>query len=558
MDRNTELKWGAVDGIDMPRSIWNRSINYKTTFNAGKLVPFLLDMDIIPGTTIKNTTSFVCRMQTPLEPIMSNLYIDIYYFRCSKYWYWEHFREMLGESNSGAWVQPIEYIRPTISSSETYTYGPNDFANYIGVRQGIAGLTWDKMAVSAYKDIWNNWFRDENLQAPEQIDKTDANLTADNTIDTGFGLLPVCKFHDYLTSLLPEPQKANGPVTTPLGTSAPVVGNGMTLGLTDTGANLGLFLGNIGGQSTIGGATNTYGTNAGTIGTGVIGNNKSMGITTDASKSGMIVDLTAATAATINALRLAFQTQKIFERDARFGTRYPEYLKGHFGVTASDLELQVPEYLGGKRVPLNITTVLNNTAGTSATDEPLGQTGAFSVTSDINEDFTKSFTKDDILMGVLCVRSDHTYQQGMPRQLTRKGRLDAYTPELSHIGNQPVYNYEIYAQGSGVVDSDGNIVDNQVFGYKEAWQEYLYKPDMITGELNSDYAQALDNWHTGDDYSTLPVLSANWIVEPVEFIDRVLAVQSTTANQFWIDMQINQTVAAPIPLDRAPGLVDHF
>lgn len=207
---------------------------------------------------------------------------------------------------------------------------------------------------------------------------------------------------------------------------------------------------------------------------------------------------------------------------------------------------------------MNITTVLNNTAGTSTTDEPLGQTGAFSVTADINEDFTKSFTKDDILMGVLCVRSDHTYQQGLPRQLTRKGRLDAYTPELSHIGNQPVYNYEIYAQGSSVVDSDGNIVDDQVFGYKEAWQEYLYKPDMITGEMNSDYAQALDSWHTGDDYSTLPVLSANWIVEPVEFIDRVLAVQSKTANQFWIDMQINQTVAAPIPLDRAPGLVDHF
>lgn len=548
MDRNTELKWGAIDGIDMPRSIWNRSINYKTTFNAGKLVPFLLDMDIIPGTTIKNTTSFVCRMQTPLEPIMSNLYLDIYYFRCSKYWYWEHFRDMLGENNSGAWVQSVEYIRPKIETTSTYNYGPNDFANYIGVRQGTAGLSWDKMAVSAYKDIWNNWFRDENLQAPETIDKTDADLTADNTIDTGFGLLPVCKFHDYLTSLLPQPQKATNAVTTPLGTSAPVI---TTNDHRDVTANPALEWS--GSTSRI-----VFDTILGTGTDGHTGYASGSAGTDYLKPNNLIADLTQATAATINALRLAFQTQKIFERDARYGTRYPEYLKGHFGVTASDLELQVPEYLGGKRVPININQIVNNTAGTASTDEPLGQTGAVSVTFDTNEDFTKSFTKDDILMGVLCVRSDHTYQQGLPRQLTRKGRLDAYTPELSHIGNQPVYNYEIFAQGASVVDTEGNIIDEQVFGYKEAWQEYLYKPDMITGELNSDYAQALDSWHTGDDYATLPVLSANWIVEPTEFIDRILAVQSSTANQFWIDMQINQTVAAPIPLDRAPGLVDHF
>ena len=272
------------------------------------------------------------------------------------------------------------------------------------------------------------------------------------------------------------------------------------------------------------------------------------GVSQIAENSGLMADLTQATAATINALRLAFATQRILEKDARFGTYYRNILKGHFGVTASDESLLVPEYLGGVRQPINIDQVLQ----TSSTDStsPLGQTGAFSITTSLNNDFTKSFSKDDILIGVMCVRADHTYSQGLPRQLTRTERLDRYWPALAHIGNQPIYNYEIFAQGTEE--------DNEVFGYKEAWQEYMYHNNRISGEMLPQYAQSLDAWHYGDDYNSLPVLSDEWIVEPTEFIDRTLAVQSETANQFWADIYITQSVSAPIPLNRVPGLVDHF
>ena len=545
MDRNTEQAYGVVDTIETPRSSWTRNFNHKTSFNAGKLVPFYVNMDIIPGTTIKNTTSIVCRMSTPIAPIMDNLYLDTYYFKCSKFWYWEHFRAMLGENKLGAWAQEIEYTEPKIKTAENNTYTIDDCATYMGMRPGISGLTFSKLAQNAYIDIWNNWFRDQNLQSPIEFDTTDSDLTVDGTINTGCGLLPVAKFHDYFTSALPEPQKGAA-ITTPLGTTAPVIGNGEAMGFN-------MSSGNAYSGSTSGTPSLQLSANGGNIGNSVTswtnaGTSQLIGVTTDPTKSGMIADLTQATAATINALRLAFATQRILEKDARFGTRYREILKGHFGVTAADESLLVPEYLGGKRIPINIETVLQN----SSTDEtsPLGQTGAFSVTTDLNEDFTKSFSKDDILIGLLCVRADHTYQQGTPRQFTRTRRLDRYWPSLAHIGNQPIYNYEIYSQGTDE--------DNEVFGYKEAWQEYLYHNNRVSGYMRSDAPQSLDIWHFADDYESLPVLSDEWIKEPVEYIDRTLAISSEVSHQFWADIAVQQVVYAPIPLNRTPGLIDHF
>ncbi|QCS36508.1 major capsid protein [Capybara microvirus Cap3_SP_441] len=548
MSRN-ELAYEVLDTIDTPRSTWQRNFTHKTSFNAGKLIPFYIDTDIIPGTTIKNKTSIVIRMSTPIAPVMDNLYLDTYYFKCSKFWYWEHFRAQMGENNQSAWTQTIEYIEPQIKML-SMEYGANDVACYMGMPINVANLEWSKLPVQAYIDIWNNWFRDENLQAPITLDKTDADLTADATINTGFGLLPVCKFHDYFTSLLPQPQKGEA-VTMPLGVAAPVSGtvkgNGLQLGVTNGTTN---FVPTTRGSNY---ASNTFGDSLGSFSEFTPGGTKTYGVTPDESKSGLVIgtayaDLTSATAATFNALRLAGATQRILEKDARFGTRYPEFLKGQYGVTAADECLLIPEYLGGKRIPINIEQVCQ----TSSTDStsPLGETGAMSVTADINEDFTKSFTKHDFLIGVCCVRAEHTYQQGIPLQFKRKRRLDTYHPSLAHIGNQPVYNFEIFAQG--------NSTDDEVMGYKEAWQEYLYKPNRISGQMLSTYTQSLDVWHYGDDYVNLPVLSSEWIVEPTEYIDRTLAVSSSVSNQFWADIYIEQIVSAPIPINRVPGLIDHY
>lgn len=553
MDRNTEAFYtGAMLNDNIQRSTWPRPFTYKGTFNTGDLVPFFCDLDVIPGMTIKNRSSYIIRMNTPKYPVMDNLYFDTYWFKIPYRTLWEHWVDFNGENENGAWTQTTEYSIPMFKTAENHVVGIHDINCHMGLRPLSQIHEFSQMGVRAYIRTYNYWFRDQNLIAPLTMYTDDSDRTLDGTALTGGTMLKAAKFHDYFSSALPQAQKSD-PVTIPLATSAPVVGNGMSLGLTNGTTNGGL------GQSGSQGVdylrlyanTQHYGeniTNNTYISSG--GNDPMagiLGVTNDATKSGLIADLSQAIAATVNAQRLAFATQRIFEHDAMFGTRYLQETVGRFGVNARFDEV-IPEYLGGVRIPLNIQQTIQNSS-TDATS-PLGFTGAFSLTSNTNEDFVKSFQEHCVVLGLGVVRADHTYQQGVARQWTRKRRLDFYWPELSHIGNQPIYNYEIY--------SDGSSTDEQVFGYKEAWAEYKYKNSIITGELNSEYAQSLDEWHYGDDYSQLPVLSQNWIEEPSTFVDRTLLIQSATHDQFTADIFIEQEITAPMPIHCNPGLIDHF
>nr|DAG78125.1 MAG TPA: Major capsid protein [Microviridae sp.] len=543
MDRNAEMFYteDMING-SIPRSKWKKSWTHKTSFNNGYLVPFFFNPDVIPGSTHKVNTTMVVRMSTPENPIMDNLYLDVFYFAVPTWTQFDKFKALMGENEDGAWTQTTEYAKPTITN--TSVYGANDLATYLGIPQQTANCEYAREGVNAYMMIYNYWFRDQNLIAPIKIDKSETNLTTDGTnnkdIQHGFGLLKAAKFHDYFTSALPEPQKGT-PLTLPLGTSAPVVGNGTTLGLTNGKTNFGLSSRT--GQSDIGDYQSAYGQ---PVGYNMLSGSSipsSIGVTTDTTKSGLIADLTQATSVAFTTIRDIAAIQHILENDGRYGTRYKEMLHGHYGAIASDEALAQPEYLGGQRIPLNIETVLQTSS--TNTDSPLGNTGAMSVTVYNNHDFTKSFSKHTIIMGICVVRADHTYQQGIARKFKKLRRLEIYTPELAHITNQPIYEYEIFANSE---------TPNNIFGYKEAWAEVKYPVNIITGELSSLYAQSLDVWHFGDIYANAPVLSKEFIEEPTEFVDRTLLISSEKHNQFIADILVEETVVAPIPLHCNPGL----
>lgn len=564
MDRNTEAFYtGAELHEGIQRSTWPRPFTYKGTFNTGQIVPFFCDLDVLPGMTIKNRSSYVIRMNTPKYPTMDNLYLDTYWFKIPYRTIWKNWCYFNGENESGSWAVTTEKEIPMFKTDASHTVGIHDINCHMGLRPLSQIKDFSQMGVRAYIRTYNYWFRDQNLIAPLTMYDDDSDRTLDGTTLTGGTMLKAAKFHDYFTSALPQAQKTDptsqgiyAGITMPLGTTAPVIGaNNKALGLSNGTTEFGLGQLNAGGWGLLADTAYVGASTGTTMPTTQSVPNSILNVSTDATKSNLVADLSQAVAATVNAQRLAFATQRILEHDAMFGTRYLQETVGRFGVNARFDEV-IPEYLGGSRIPLNIQQTIQNSS-TDATS-PLGFTGAFSVTANTNEDFVKSFQEHCVVLGLAVVRADHTYQQGVARQWTRKRRLDFYWPELSHIGNQPIYNYEIYSQGSGVTDTDGNIIDDQVFGYKEAWAEYKFKNSVICGELNSEYATSLDAWHYGDDYNTLPVLSQNWIEEPSTFVDRTLLVQSSTHDQFTADIFVEQTITAPMPIHCNPGLIDHF
>lgn len=551
MNRNANERFALnPTRLDMSRSRFDRSSSYKTTFNVGQLIPFYVD-EVLPGDTFSVDTSKVVRMQTLLTPIMDNLYLDTYYFFVPNRIVWSHWRELMGENTQSAWIPTVEYSVPQLKAPEG-GWNIGTIADYFGIPTGVSNLSVSALPFRAYALICNEWFRDENLTDPLNIPVDDVSVTGVNTgnyiTDVVKGGKPfvAAKYHDYFTSCLPSPQK--GPDV-----SISVVDGGL-LPVYPSSEKV-----PFGSFPPVSVARTSDGKSPGVSGLGVGSSSSQLSLSTSpfseasSPNNSLYFDnlwanvSTSLPIATINQLRLAFQIQKLYERDARGGTRYIEILKSHFGVTSPDARLQRPEYLGGNRIPININQVIQNSASGDGT--PQGTTTAYSLTTDTHSDFTRSFVEHGFVIGLMVARYDHTYQQGLERFWSRKDRFDYYWPVFANIGEQAVLNQEIYAQGTAK--------DTEVFGYQEAWADYRYRPSRVTAEMRSAYAQSLDVWHLADDYAQLPSLSDAWIREDATNVDRVLAVQSNVSAQLFADIYIRCNATRPMPLYSIPGLIDH-
>lgn len=531
--RNTESHFSMLPRQNIVRSKMDIETTHKTTFNASQLIPIYVDQDILPGDTWSIDMSSVVRMTTPLKPIMDNIYMDIYAFAIPHRLVWEHWKEFNGENKNGAWVASTEYTVPMFTTPDGGAQ-TGTLMDYMGIPIGISNLKFSQLPIRAYCLTWNEWFRDQNVTAPITDYIDDTNRQASNTEPTlGGEPLKVYKFHDYFTSALPEPQKGTA-VSIPLGTTAPVIGTKTIT--TMSGAN----------PVTLISPANEPAHNWSNPGSNdtrnQVWNNDGVAVET-----GVYTDLTSATAATINALRLATTIQQIYEKDARGGTRYTEIIRNHFGVLSPDARLQRPEYLGGKRIPINIQQIVQQSE--SSENQYLGQTGAMSQTADSDHVFTKSFTEHTIVLIMVAIRQDHTYQQGLERQWSRERRFDYYLPLMANLGEQPILMKEIYATGTDA--------DNDVFGYQERWAEYRYRPSRISGEFRSTYARPLDSWHLGDLYESEPILSTEFLEETDQYINRVIAVNSSEQNQFIGDFFFKMTATRPMPIYSIPG-IDRF